>query len=112
MKIQIILTQEEITLFTIRNQRISEMQLGLNKIQADFNRLNNDLQLEKATQDVVLKSIRQRWQLEESEERSSLVFPDSLPIRFENGRISFEIPDVVKQDETVIDNEIEQPLES
>jgi hypothetical protein len=96
MKVQIILTQNESNLFTIRQQRIQEMQLGLNKIQEDFNRINQDLQLEKVTQDQVWKSIYRGWQMEKPEERLVLTFPETLEIKFENGSVICEIPDLPK----------------
>ena len=89
-----ILTQEEINIIQIRQQRIQEMQLGLNKIQEDFNRLNNDLKLERITQKTVLKSMYLEWQLEKFEKRENfLTLPDNLELRLENGLLVFEIPD-------------------
>lgn len=94
MEIRMILTQEEINIIQIRQQRIQEMQLGLNKIQEDFNRLNNDLKLERITQKTVLKSMYLEWQLEKFEKRENfLTLPDNLELRLENGLLVCEIPD-------------------
>ena len=93
MNVRIILTQEQIALFTIRSQRINAMQEELKKIQESFNRLNNDLNIELKTQGMVWKSIYQNWQIEKPEERLSLVFPDNLEVKLENGSIVCEIPE-------------------
>ena len=89
MDIQIDLTEQEIKVFS------NEMNL-VNQQQEQFNKLVQELQLNKEMLNCIWKSIYQRWQLDDIANRSNVKFPDKMEIKFENGSIYCYIADEIE----------------
>ena len=86
MNIQISLTESELRVFSTRMALVNQQQ-------EQFTKLSQELQLNRETLTAVWKSIYQKWQLVEPDQRAHIKFPDDLEIKFENGFLLCTIPD-------------------
>lgn len=89
MNIKIDLTEQEIKTFTIRMNLV-------NKQQEQFYKLSQELQLDRETLIAIWKSIYQRWQLEDVENRGKIKFNDNTTVKLEDGSLICSIEDVIE----------------
>ena len=89
MNIKIDLTEQEIKTFTIRMNLV-------NKQQEQFYKLSQELQLDRETLIAIWKSIYQRWQLEDVENRGKVKFNDNTTVKLEDGSLICSIEDVIE----------------